>query len=313
MKRKNGFSLIEMLVVIGIIAVLAGVMMTQFRGSSDSALAAVCLNNMRTLCNAVMANGSKESYYPSAGPYQYLEENVSNKEWWQGWIGNGKGNQKVSCYHDAKNDGMTQYYALTNGTIWRAVGGNREAYLCPAHTKYCKQYVPKVVPSWSYAMNSYFGWDLVVAPDITGGRREFGGGSLPFRYSSKPTTRNRPVERVLLFAEIPYATIQGLQDPEWNTSASEDNDMILQYPPGEQQNGTSTRANRAKSGGSEIIGFNHRSGNDYSAHVAFADGHCAKIALPRSASKEELKDLTSWLCTGAEYTFNGTKYEKVSE
>ena len=49
MKDKKGFTLLELLIVIGIIAVLGGVMLAQFSGSTDSALAATCMNNMRTL------------------------------------------------------------------------------------------------------------------------------------------------------------------------------------------------------------------------------------------------------------------------
>ena len=47
--------------------------------------------------------------------------------------------------------------------------------------------------------------------------------------------------------------------------------------------------------------------------VAFADGHCVKLLLPVDASEDNLKELTTWLCTGVEYTFNGGKYEKVAE
>ena len=72
MKEKKGFSLVELLIVIGIIAVLGGVMLTQFSGSTESALATNCLNNMRSLCNAVLAEASQENFYPAAGPYQYL-------------------------------------------------------------------------------------------------------------------------------------------------------------------------------------------------------------------------------------------------
>lgn len=308
MKEKKGFTLLELLIVIGIIAVLAGVMLAQFSGSSESALAATCMNNMRTLCNAVMADASKESYYPSAGPYQFREENVNTLSWWQGWIGHSKGDQKVSCYHEGTDDGSAQYYAITNGSIWHAISGQSGAYLCPAHTKYCKQQ-KKPTPSWSYAMNSYFGWDLRKAADIVGGRREYGAGSLTFRYNSSPTSRKRPVEKVLLFAEIPYVE-HGVQKPEWSTGAGKENDAILQYPPAGDEN---QKANKASDGAGEIIGFNHKAGNDYSAHVAFADGHCTKIVMPRAATEENLKNLTTWLCTGVEYTFNGSKYEKVSE
>ena len=73
------------------------------------------------------------------------------------------------------------------------------------------------------------------------------------------------------------------------------------------------KANKASDSAGEIIGFNHKSGKYYSAHVAFADGHCVKLVLPDGATEDNLKELTTWLCTGVEYTFNGSKYEKVSE
>ncbi len=308
MKDKKGFSLLELLIVIGIIAILGGIMLTQFSGSTDSALAATCMNNMRTLCNAVMADGSRESRYPSAGPYQYILDDGNEKRWQQGWVGFSKGDTKVSCYHDGNDDGEAQHYAITNGTIWRTMSGQQGAYICPAHTKYCKQ-KKKPMPSWSYVMNSYFGWDYGVAADIESGRRSFGDGYVTFRYSSKPTSRKRPLEKVLLFAEIPYVE-NGVQHPEWSTAAGKENDAILQYPPASDE---SKRANKTSDGADEIIGFNHKSGKNYSAHVAFADGHCVKLLLPVDASEDNLKELTTWLCTGVEYTFNGGKYEKVSE
>ena len=312
MKNKKGFTLLELLIVIGIIAVLGGIMLTQFSGSTDSALAATCMNNMRTLCNAVMADGAREGRYPSAGPYRYFVEDSggtdekSKRGVWQGWIGYTRGNQDASCYHADGDAGEAQHYAITNGTIWRAMGGQRGAYLCPAHTKYCKQ-MKKPTPSWSYAMNSYFGWNYGIAADIESGRRSFGAGYLSFTYGKK--SRQRPLEKVLLFAEIPYVE-NGVQQPKWSTAAEKENDAILQYPPASEEN---KRANKASDGSGEIIGFNHKTGNDYSAHVAFADGHCAKIVMPRGGTEDNLKDLTTWLCTGMEYTFNGGEYKKVDE
>jgi len=317
MKEKQGFTLLELLIVIGIIAILSGVMLAQFSGSTDSALAATCLNNMRTLCNAVLADGSKESYYPSAGPYQYLSEDLQGKKWFQGWIGHSKGDTMVSCYHDGSDDGEAQHYAITNRTIWRAMSGQQGAYVCPAHTKYCKRNSTKTkgcMPSWSYVMNSYFGWSYnnQVAADIEMGRRSYSAGSFSVRYSSKPTVRNRPKEKVLLFAEIPYVE-NGVQRPDWSTAAGAANDMILQYPPSGDDNDKTKKANKPAAGQSELIGFNHKSGKFYCAHVAFADGHCVKLLLPDRAAEDNLKELTTWLCTGVEYTFNGAQYEKVSE
>lgn len=314
MRSKKGFSLIELLIVIGIIAVLGGVMLTQFSGSTESALATNCLNNMRSLCNAVQAEASQESYFPAAGPFQYLDidegsDDYGKTRWYQGWIGSEKpgGGELVSCYYN--DDGESQYCAITNGTIWRAMGGKRDAYVCPSHMKHCKR-GKHPIPAWSYVMNSYFGYDFGKSAGRTGHRRAHGSGYFSFSYTSSPQTRSRPAEKVLLFAEMPFVTA-GPQVPEMETSRGEANDMILQYA---NDAGGREKANKSAEGGSgEVIGFNHKIGNDYSAHVAFADGHCVKLLMPRDVDERNLQDLTTWLCTGQEYTFSGSRYEKVSE
>lgn len=311
MKQKKGFSLVELLIVIGIIAVLGGVMLTQFSGSTESALATTCLNNMRSLCNGVLAQGSKDSYYPSAGPYRYIELNQHsqdfNKEQVQpGWIGT----TAVSCYHDSTDDGKAQREAIEKGSIWRVMSGARSVYVCPSHTKHCKR-GNKPTPKWSYAMNSYFGWDTGKAyAGGSGGSRSYGSGSMSFKFSSKLLKRS--ADKVLLFAEIPFATIGGVQEPEFETGASTENDSVLQYAAGD---GDQKYNKSAEMGGAapEAIGFNHKSGQNYSAHVAFADGHCVKLMMPTDCTEDDLRSLTTWLCTGQDYTFNGARYERVEE
>lgn len=312
MKTKKGFSLVELLIVIGIIAVLGGVMLTQFSSSTESALATSCLNNMRSLCNAVLAQGSKDSYYPGAGPYKYLELNQASEDFNKelvksGWVGTMP---MVSCYHEASDDGSAQKDAIEKGGLWKSMKGSRSAYVCPSHTKYCKRN-NKPTPRWSYAMNSYFGWDCVKAfAGAQGGLRKYGSGAFSFKFSS--STLKRTADKVLLFAEIPFMP-NGVQDPEFETGASSANDGVLQYA----ADGGDEKYNKsAEQGGvaPEAIGFNHKSGQNYSAHVAFADGHCVKLMLPRgNISEEDLQRLTSWLCTGHEYTFDGSCYEKVDE
>ena len=306
MKKRNGFTLLEMLVVIGIIAILGSVMLAQFSGSTESAMATSCMNNMRTLCNAVMAEGSKESFYPSAGPYQYLEIGSKEKYWYQGWIGQGEGGSAVSCYHT--DEGEAQHHAITNGTTWRTIGGNLSAYVCPSHIKFCKR-AKKPMPSWTYVMNSYFGWDYGTAGDVEAGRRGYGSGFFTFKYTSAPKSRRRPIEKVLLFAEIPYAENE-VKNAGFSTSAEDGNDAILQYA---ADSGESAKADKSAKGNGESIGFNHKTGKTYAAHVAFADGHCAKLMLPTAGGADNAKNLTTWLCTGQEYTFNGSQYQKVSE
>ena len=313
MKMKQGFSLIELLIVIGIIAILGGVMLSQFSGSTDSALAASCMNNLRTLCNAVLADAARETDYPAAGPFRYIEKGTLEKKWRQGWIGyvgDSDSCTPVSCYYGGNDDNEKQHHAITNGTIWRTIGGHESAYLCPAHTKYCKN-KKKPTPAWSYVMNSYFGWDCSLAADYDSGTRSYGSGNLKFVYSREPEARYRSADHVLLFAEIPYVDT-GVQTPSWNTAADEENDMVLQYK-AETQLGEKGTANKAAKSNGEIIGFNHRSGKGYFAHVAFADGHCMRFVMPTDASKDNLINLTTWLCTGQEAVFVNGQYQKAEE
>lgn len=316
MNSKKGFTLVELLIVIAIIAILGGIMLTQFSGSTESALASNCLNNMRSLCNAVLAQASRDNYYPSAGPFKYLvldesSDDYSQERWFQGWVGYDLSDQPVSCYYEPSGDGRVQYDAITNGTIWRVMNGARAAYVCPSHVKHCSR-GRHPTPAWSYAMNSFFGWNSSAVKLVAGergGRRGYGNGSFSFSYSSSPTSRSRSAERVLLFAEIPFVD-NGVQHPDYSTGASPANDAILQY---KNDQGGVEKANRPSDGVAEAIGFNHKSGADYSAHVAFADGHCVKLTLPRAGSLDNIIDLTTWLCTGQDYIFNGSAYTKVNE
>ena len=308
MKTEKGFTLIEMLIVMGIIAVLVGVMMMSFSGSSDSARAAQCLNNMRSLSNAVIAYGMETADYPPAGTYQFRMISKKGKletPYRQGWIGYNRGNSPVGPYYTG--DDTAQYFALTNGAIWRYIRGGRDAYTCPAHVLAARK--EKVTPAWSYVMNSYFGWKSKGVASTSELRiREF-DQNLAFYYSNDKTSSRSP-SKTLLFAEMPFVEQAGLQTAQFSTGASDANDTILQYD-ASSESGLDAELSCAASGTSESIGFNHRNGKhgDYMAHVAFADGHVEKIPLRGGAS--DIKKLTTWLCVGHGYVLSGKSYEKA--
>jgi prepilin-type processing-associated H-X9-DG protein len=50
----------------------------------------------------------------------------------------------------------------------------------------------------------------------------------------------------------------------------------------------------------EYLGFNHKIGKKWIAHVAFADGHVDGLVQPMGASTADLKDLTEHVCNGEE-------------
>lgn len=314
-KDENGFTLVELLVVIGIIGILAAVMMAGFRGSTDSARAAKCMTNMRNLATAVQNYGMVEGWYPRAGSLEfmsagnggisYYEERSkdSRNTGWISWLSQGKydanGHSKSSRAgslaapsladdDSAKENGST--FALTNGALWSYVSQTRETYRCPLHVEKMRgQYTPQ----WSYAMSAYFSYNNLKKPAVhgAGNRREYGHVPSP--------------ERKLLFAEIPFVEIAGtgqsspVKEGGAGTKAL---DPILEYD--DKMTGSTP----------EAIGFNHLSGKRYTAHVAFADGHTEKLLMPKSgASEGDLKKLTRWLCQGTEITFDGKNYRAVNE
>ena len=301
----QGFSLVELLVVIGIIAVLSGVLLGTFGGSSESAASARCLANMKNLATACQTYGMEHGHYPLAGSIEYFTLDASRGRrnadltyneipGWISWYSNNgypsKSHRDNPSIGMCSTDELQSDYALTNGALWKYVSGNRETYVCPAHAK--KMANP---PHWSYLMNGYFGWNA------TGKTKAQGSGYI---YYGKLNN----ADKILLFSEVPFTGL-GSSFPD-GSGSGEDSDSVLQFA---TVSDGGSKGQNGKSG-NEFIGFNHRSGKRYVGHVVFADGHAEKLVAPKAGmSDEELKNLTSWLCQGIDISFNGKKYDRLDK
>ena len=308
-----GFTLLELLVVIGIIGILSGVMLTTFSGASESAKAAKCMTNMRNLAVACYnyASANEDGVFPAAGSYEYSSlQYIHERKGWIGWLnktgGYGFKNTKsrvqsswvpYAVYKQGNKSATDDaWFALTNGTIWAYAGRVSESYVCPAHVKACS--AQKLVPAWSYVMNSLFSFD-----EKKGKTNSWRG-----QYLSSLKSRSGKValggDRVLLFAEMPFVQIPkkvgNIQHSVQLQGSSYEFDCTLQYADGKWSN-------------PESIGFNHVNGKRYSAHVAYADGHVSKLTLPPSASANDIKNLTTWLCQGDDVSFNGSAYDRAAK
>jgi prepilin-type N-terminal cleavage/methylation domain-containing protein/prepilin-type processing-associated H-X9-DG protein len=297
---KKGFSLVELLVVIGIIGILAGVLMGVFSGGSDSARAARCLSNMKNLANACQTYGMKTSRYPNAGSIETLRMDTSKGvrrvekvyEDRSGWISLDTEGKYPSQSHSANSiigmfseDADKAAHALTNGCLWVYVARNRQTYVCPMHVK---KRGKRTRPLWSYLMNEYFYWD-----DSNGSRSYSPDGKCrKYGYLDR-------ADKTLLFSEVPFMNNSSWQ-PE-DEGGTTDTDSVLQYSK------------------NEVIGANHISGRNLFAHVVFADGHVEKLRIPYNGSiknpqinEGQVRELTQWLCTGKDYAFDGRNYTQLN-
>ena len=292
---KKAFSLVELLVVIGIIGVLGGVLIASLSGGSETAIAARCLSNMKNLASACQTYGMKEGHYPMAGNRVFLSidesrgvRNVQKRYTeFPGWISamsqgyypstSYKKAPTVSMYSSNEDDYL---FALTNGAIWKYVSANQNTYICPLHAKKCPA---GVKPQWSYLMSAYFGWDKDGTSSVYDPRREYGILA--------------SADKRLLFSEVPFSGHNTWQ-PEGEGSST-DTDAILQYK---------------DTGGSEQLGVNHTKGRDAFLHVAFADGHVEKLRVPTVNGKpdtSQMDQLAEWLAKGIDVSFSGKTYRKM--
>ena len=313
---RKGFTLVELLVVIGIIAVLASVLIGTLSGSSDSARTARCLSNMKNLANACQTYGAACGFYPLAGNKVYMSIDESRgirniqKLYTEvpGWIStmtkdffpatSYKKGMPVSLYCSQEEDTL---FALTNGVLWHYVSGNRQTYVCPAHAKRGagakRGEGSNSLPQWSYLMSARFGWDSAGrASTANAGRIEFG-------------TLNH-ADKILLFSEVPFNGYNTWQ-PE-GESGTEDTDAILQYSASGADSGATGQ--NAGSGGTEELGVNHKKGKHAFTNVAFADGHVEKMRVPMRGTTpdtSQMSQLATWLATGTDVSFNGHSFQKV--
>ena len=317
---KKAFSLIELIVVIAIIGILAGVLLASFSGGTESARAAKCLNNMRNLAQGASAYaagskierlplaGSRASFAPSGSGLVYKEQ-----KGWISWLSMNdeygmrtKSKEHPKSFVSIENasaycaDEEKAMFALTNGTMWLSVNCNRDVYVCPEHQIKASKKGGKIW--WSYVMNAYFGYDW-----SDGNKAVVTDSSHPGR--SPGDNAIRP-ERRLMFAELPIygsgTTIDeggkpsGANYPE---GGSTECDCVLQYK--------GYDFNKDWKGKAESIAFNHKSAKRWCAHVVFADGHAEKLLKPKSGGMSP-EQLTALLCAGKDITFDGSGYTWVN-
>ena len=310
MKRQDsltsraGFTIIELLVVIGILGVLLAALLPMVGGSRDSALNAKCQNNMKNLALGVItyAQGhSDHGHFPAAGLYRSVDPSSKHTSYHphRPWISNNGSPSQLNNSQPSVLLGAVVHFsdaedavrmAVTNGAVWFAAGSSYEVYRCPVHAREYEKKHSGHQPGWSYMMNQEFGFNR----DEKGKMPFFGSsinGSITVSTGSngrRDKKASRGHDKVLLLAEI-----QGIDVNEKGVSlkavtSGPQADAVLEYT-------------------KEAMGFNHPIGKHrWGGNVAFADGHVDSVMLPTSMDS---KELTRYLCQGFDVPHDGRSYK----
>ena len=296
--RRMGFSLIEMMVVIGILAILIAALLPFMGGSTDGADCVKCKNNMKSLALAVISCAQADDvhgHFPSAGYYRSITIAVntrdSNKKRYYAhrpWISCKAGDYKLlyqttrditagspssAFFTDSEE---TCRDVIEHGAIWSATGKTFGIYRCPIHEREFEK-KNKRPPWWSYMMNKAFGY-----VDDTSKARQFCGKSIHDSFGG------RGHDKVLMFAEVQGVEVNDKKNGiSLKVASGDGTDPLLDYD------------NK-----SDAMGFNHRVGKkQYGGNVAFADGHVETIIYPKSG---RIQELTKDLCKGVDVPRDGS-------
>ena len=293
-QSQNGFTLVELLVVIGIIGMLSAALIVYVPEALEAGRAVKCKANLKNLAQAVSSHGiirNNDAHLPTAGSFEWTSVDMSTATrgiWyhssgaWVSWTPNGqwpyssrdasmRSSMSASIFFDKSraDSNSKAFYSITNGVLWSSAGKDANIYLCDTHKKVLERQTSGRVRR-SYVMNRYFGYD-----DLNSGA--------PYRrwVHVDSVAQSGTAAIRLLFAELPWQLGKTI-----DTSATQADSVL-------------DPANN------EYLGFNHKNGKKWIAHVAFADGHVDGLMQPMVAGAKEpspadMKDLAEHLCNGEE-------------
>jgi prepilin-type N-terminal cleavage/methylation domain-containing protein len=136
--RRAGFTLVELLVVIGIIAVLISILLPSLAAARESANRIKCLSNLRQIGTAfLMYTADNKGYFPASARGSTVTGFAANYEDWVYWQQPNSPGQPTSFFWPATGtrpaDQSPQYGAIPKYMNKGAFNVN--AFMCPSDSK----------------------------------------------------------------------------------------------------------------------------------------------------------------------------------